>query len=184
MLKSFFEYVKKHKTFKWVHWNMINATYGFEAISNRYRILGGTPVEIEDQFKYDFPNILGLTYTYNFENDKPNGKLLNLALRNKITDKDALTGQLEAQAFETKDFLSLHMSTSRKVEIIDRILTLAENNQLRVEASSFKIYGLSVPGIFEIVRNNWILIALWSILMAILGMAIEPVVQKIFGTAN
>ncbi len=95
MLKEFYEFVKKHNTYNWVHWNMRNASYGFEAIHNRFRILGGNSRVIDDQFKFDLPEILGLIYTYKFEkHDKPSkGQLLNLSIRNSITYRDALTGK-------------------------------------------------------------------------------------------
>jgi len=184
MLKEFYEYVKRHSGYKWVHWNMRNASFGFEAIGNRFRILGGNPKAIDDQFKYDLPDIVGLIYTYNFEKHKKptQGQLLNLAIRNKVTTRDALTGKDEAEAFDKRDFLLLHMSTMRKLEIIDRLLTLEEKNKLKVDVWLFKACGLTIPGIIEIVRNNWILFLLWSLIMAILGMAMEPLVQHWFGT--
>ncbi|MEK8179537.1 hypothetical protein WMW71_04210 [Flavobacterium buctense] len=184
MLKEFFEFVKRHSTHNWVHWNMRNSSYGFEAIGNRYRILGGNGKEIEDQFKFDLPENLGLIYTYNFEKHKPSGQLLNLAKRNKISDRDALIGKDEAKSFEDRDYLKLHMSTSRKVEIIDRILTLEEKNKLKVNASIIKIYGLTPTGIFEIVRNNWILFLIWSLIVGFIGAAAEPIIQFISGTSN
>ncbi len=182
MLKSFFAFLKTHSTHYWVHWNMRNASYGFEAISNRYRILGEHPKDIEDQFKVDLPEVLGKVYTYNFENHKPDGQLLNLSNRNAVSTRDALKGKEEAEAFDNRDYLKLHMSTSRKVEIIDRILTLEEKGKLKVKASVFKIYGISPMGIFEMIRNNWILFLIWSVLIYLIGSAFEPVVQKYFGT--
>lgn len=186
MLKDFFDYLKRHQSHCWVHWNMRNASFGFEAINNRYRILGGTPRIIEDQFRYDLPEILGLIHTYQFEkHDHPTkGQLLNIAHRNKITSRDALKGADEATAFDSRDFLKLHMSTIRKVEIIDRVLTLQEKKKLKVNVSPITSCGLTPAGIIEIVRNNWILFTIWSLIMAILGMALEPVVQRLFGTSS
>lgn len=184
MLKEYFDFVNHHKTHKWVHWNMRNASYGFEAISNRYKILGGNPKSIEDQFKYDLPEILGNIYTYHFEKHKKptKGQLLNLTIRNGNTTRDALTGEDEALAFDQKDFLKLHMSTMRKVEMVDRILSLQEKRQLKVAVSIVKSCGLTPSGIIEIVRSHWLLFTIWSIVMAVLGMALEPVIQHVFGT--
>lgn len=184
MLKDFYLYMKKHHSYHWVHWNMRNANFGFEAIANRFRILGGKPKTIEDHLIFDLPEILGSIYTYRFEkHDNPSkGQLLNLSIRNKITINDALKGSDEAVAFNNKDFLKLHMSTIRKVEMIDRILTLQEKKQLKVNVNSFKSCGITPAGIVEIVQNNWILFTIWSIIMAIIGMALEPVVQNLVGT--
>lgn len=184
MLKDFYKYLKKHLNYKWVHWNMRNASFGFEAIANRFRILGGNPQQIDDQFKYDLPEILGHIYTYKFakHNEPTKGQFLNLCHKNLISTRDALTGKQEAEAFDGRDFLKLHMSSMRKVEMMDRILTLQEKNKLKNDVWLYKQCGLTPAGIIEIVRNNWILFVLWSLIMAIIGMALEPVVQNIFGT--
>lgn len=179
MLQEFYAYQKKHLTYNWVHWNMRNAVFGFEAIANRFRILGGNPKRIEDHFKFDLPDILRLLYTGRFEeHENPTkGQMLNLAIRNNITRKDALTGAEEGTAFDIKDFLQLHMSTMRKVEIIDRIISLEERKNLKTASSTVNTYGLTPEGIIEIVRNNWLLFAIWSVLMAVIGMALEQPIQ-------
>ena len=182
MLKDFYKFIKNHKTYNWVHWNMRNASYGFEAIFNRAQILKVTPSEIEDDFKFDFSDILGSIYTYGFEADKPFGKMLNLAKRNSVSERDALNGKGEADAFEKKEYLMLHMSTMRKVEIIDRILSLEESGQLKVNVSIREKYGLSPVGIIEIVKNNDFLLIIWSIVVFIAGAALEPIIQRLFHT--
>ena len=184
MLKDFYKYQKNHLNFKWVHWNMRNANFGFEAISNRFRILGGHPKQIDDQFKYDLPDILGLIHTYKFaKHDQPTkGQFLNLSIKNKISTRDALKGADEAKAFDDRDFLKLHMSTNRKVEMMDRILNLQEKKKLKTSAWLYQSCGITPAGIIEIVKNNWILFMIWSIIMAIIGMALEPVVQNLIGT--
>ena len=182
MLEEFYEFAKKHKDFKWIHWNMRDSNYGFEAIANRYRILGGEHFEIDEDRRYDFPRILGKIYTYGYEKNKPDGRLLNLANRNNITTIDALKGIDESTAFDNKEYLKLHKSTLRKVDIIDSIIDRANNEELKVSASKKHIYGLTIPGIIEIIKNNWVLIAIWTILFYILGAATEPIIQKLFGT--
>ena len=74
------------------------------------------------------------------------------------------------------------LNTVEKQEMIDRILTLEEKKKLKVNVWLYKACGITPAGIIEIVRNNWILFALWSLIMAIIGMALEPIVQRFFGT--
>ena len=50
MLKDFYAHLKKHQSYCWVHWNMRNANFGFEAIDNRFRILGGHPETLKINF--------------------------------------------------------------------------------------------------------------------------------------
>ncbi|WP_443938034.1 hypothetical protein [Pedobacter sp. MW01-1-1] len=178
MLKEFFSYIKSYPTYYWIHWNMRNSSYGFEAIGNRYRILGGNPKDLEDEFKIDLSDVLGEIYTFDFELHRPDGQLLNLCKRNRVSTRDALKRREEAEAFDKKEFLKLHMSTSRKVELIDSLLTLEEKGKLKVCSSKVKIYGLSPIGIFEMVRNNWILFLIWTIFIYILGVMLEPLVLK------
>lgn len=184
MLEEFYEFAKSHKDFKWIHWNMRDSNFGFDAIANRYRILGGEPFQIDDDRRYDFPRILGKIYTYDYEKNLPDGRLLNLANRNKISIKDALKGKEEADAFDNKEYLKLHKSSLKKVDIIESIIDRSDKNELKVEANKKQIYGLSISGIIEIVKNNWILIAIWTILIYILGAASEPLIQNFFGTSN
>jgi len=182
MLDEFYEFAKKHKDFRWIHWNMRDSNYGFEAIANRHRILGGTPFEIDEDRKYDFPRILGKIYTHGYEKNKPDGRLLNLANRNNITTIDALKGGDESAAFDNKEYLKLHKSTLRKVDIIDSIIDRTDKEELKVTSKKKHIYGLTISGIVEIIKSNWILIALWTLLFYVLGAATEPIIQRLFGT--
>lgn len=59
MLSQYFEFVQKHERYKWIHWNMRDSNYGFYAIENRYRVLGGQPIIIPDDKKIDLARNLG-----------------------------------------------------------------------------------------------------------------------------
>lgn len=39
MLEDFYEFVKESDEIVWLHWNMSNINYGFEALSHRYEVL-------------------------------------------------------------------------------------------------------------------------------------------------
>lgn len=53
MLDEYFGFVKQHEQFNWVHWNMRDIDYGFEAIEHRYSVLGGEPIPINNSHKFD-----------------------------------------------------------------------------------------------------------------------------------
>lgn len=184
MLNEFSNFVKKHSTSKWIHWNMRDSNYGFVAINNRIRILKGNQFEIPDDLKYDFPRIIGLIYTHGYEKNKPKGRLLNLAERNHISPINALTGAEEADAFDNKEYLKLHISTLRKVDIIDTIINRTETDSLKVCSSKKHIYGLTLPGIVSIIKETPWLLIIASILGYLIGAALEPIVQKIFHTGT
>lgn len=182
MLNEFSTFVRTYPAHKWIHWNMRDSNYGFEAINNRIRILDGQTFEIADDFKYDFPIILGQLYTYDYEKSEPKGRLLNLAERNNITTQTALTGADEATAFDNKEYLKLHISTLRKVDIIASMIHRVENDDLKVNTPRKHIYGFTVPGIIALVKETPWLLILAGIIGYLIGAALEPVVQNIFGT--
>ena len=77
----------------------------------------------------------------------------------------------------------MHKSTLRKVDIIESIINRTDKNELKVCVTAKHIYGLSIPGIIEIIKSNWLLILIWTLFFYILGAATEPLIQKLFGTA-
>ena len=181
MLEEFYKFVSDHKTHRWIHWHMRDSNYGFEAIQNRSRILGVPNIEtIENDFKYDLAIILKKIYSNNYEIDVPDGKLLNLAKRNKIDTRDVLTGKEEANAFEEKEYLQLHRSTLKKVYIISKIIERIEKNSLKVSAKKSQIYGTNITGLIQIIKNTWWIAIIWAIIIFILGAAAEPLIQKLF----
>lgn len=186
LLSKFFAFVRKYENYNWVHWNMKDANFGFEAINNRYRALGGRPTQIADEHKFDLRKIMDKLYTSDFETRDigGKGKLLHLAERNDIYLYRSMTGAEEAEAFEDREFLRIHISTVRKADIITEILERIDTGEIKVAIGKVRIYGLTIPGIAEIVRNNWLLIIIWSILIYVMGAATEPVVQRLFGTAK
>ena len=62
MLDEFYEYVHTHADYKWLHWNMRNIHYGFQAIAHRYKVLQGQPVEIYETNLYDLSRMLHAIY--------------------------------------------------------------------------------------------------------------------------
>ncbi|WP_293953849.1 MULTISPECIES: hypothetical protein [unclassified Sphingobacterium] len=173
MLNEFYEFAKERLKFKWIHWNMRDTNFGFEAISIRFRILGGSPLEIDIENRYDLPRILSKIYTYDYENHGESGKLLSLCARNEISFRDALSGKKEAEAFENRNYLALHKSTLNKVSIIESIIEKTENGSLKVKVKPKEIYGLTISGIREIVANNWILNLAWGIFIFFLGYLVQ-----------
>ena len=53
MLEGFYKYVRERGNVDWVHWNMRDINYGFAALEHRLSVLGGEPVKIDEQRKFD-----------------------------------------------------------------------------------------------------------------------------------
>jgi len=174
MLSEFFAFVRDHKSYTWIHWNMRDINYGFEAIENRFVVLGGIPESINDENKIDMArmlvNLFGLRYI-------GHPRLEKLVEKNGITKKDFLSGAEEAKAFENKEYVRLHQSTLRKVDIINTIVERTAEGSLKTNAKFIEIYGLSPQGIFELAKDNWLV----SIIFTVLGLIVGSVLSNLLG---
>lgn len=177
MLKEFFEFVTQHMQYNWVHWNMRDINYGFEAIENRYQVLGGKPTHIDDSKKFDLARLLVDMYGLRYIGHPRLEKLIE---KNGIGKKDFLAGAEEANCFEKKEFVRLHQSTLRKVDILNTILEKIEDGVLKTNAKLREIYGLSPQGIFEMVKDNWFLSIAVSTFTLILGGIIGAYIAKMW----
>lgn len=166
MLTEFFKYAKEHKEYKWIHWNMRDMNYGFKAIENRYLVLGGTPFYIPDTNKIDLSRLLIQYYGVGYIDHPRMEKLIDY---NHISAKDFLSGADEAIAFENKEYVKLHMSTLRKVDVFANILNRVINNKLKVKSKWYEMYGLSFQGIFNYCREKWWIQLIWSAILLLLG---------------
>ena len=153
LLESFFQFVKEHSNYFWVHWNMRDINYGFSALEHRFEILGGTPHIIQDNSKYDLSRILHQRFGKNYA---PHPRLEKIMEMNEITSKNFLTGGEEADAFKEKKYLKLHQSTLRKVDIFDCILSRLEEDNLNVATSNKEIYGNCIVGYIEKTFKHWL----------------------------
>ena len=138
MLDAYFSHVGSHRTVKYLHWNMRDINYGFAAIEHRYRVLGGDPVVIADDRKFDLARILIGIYGVGYIGHP---RLQNLILINNIKPRDMLNGEQEAHAFENRNFVALHQSTLRKVDILANIAGRAHDRSLRTNTSRWEMHG-------------------------------------------
>lgn len=147
LLDDFFSYVRENRNHAfWVHWNMRDINYGFPAIEHRYRVLGGDPTEIPDERKIDLARLLVGLFGKRYAGHP---RLTSIVKMNKITDRDFLNGEGEAAAFKNRDFLNLHRSTLRKVDVIASLFDLASQKRLKTSAPLWDKYGGSVRLFWE-----------------------------------
>ncbi|MBO3705455.1 MAG: hypothetical protein J5X21_03490 [Candidatus Accumulibacter sp.] len=152
MLDEFFDFVRTHQNFTWMHWNMRDINYGFQAIEHRYTVLGGTPTRVEESRKFDLARELIAIYGVGYIGHP---RLENLVEKNKITNRDFLVGAQEAAAFENKEFVRLHQSTLRKVDILANIAERAANDSLSTNATWRERYGFHPSVIVELIKEHW-----------------------------
>src|SRR5690554_495088 len=167
MLREYFDFAQKHSTFKWIHWNMRDINYGFEAIQYRATVLGIKKLfEIPDDKKFDLARILIDIYGKKYA-DHP--RLVSILKQNKISSKNWLNGDEEATAFENKEFVKLHQSTLAKVDVFENIIKLTAEGQLKTKSKLTDIYGISPQGVFEMAKDNWLYSLIFFLISALLG---------------
>jgi len=166
MLKLFICFLKEHKNFYWIHWNMRDINFGFEAINHRCKILDVEIEEINDDKKLNLAKALTDIYGAKYI-DHP--RFENLRKYNNITGKSYLMGDGELEAFKNKKFKKLNLSTHRKVEILSAIFDKLSSKKLKHKANILDIYGASPQGFLDFVKENPVGFIIWNIVLLILG---------------
>ena len=158
ILDNYFTFLKIHGKCKYIHWNMRDRAFGFQALEHRYEVLGGTPYMLQDDNKFDLARILvslyGLAYAPHTSLSGRKGRLMSICEMNKITDKDALQGAEEAQAFVENDFLKLDRSTLRKLDMLANIFERVHANKLVTNAKFLDKYALHPIIIIELIKKH------------------------------
>lgn len=151
MLDAFYLHVGSHKGMKYLHWNMRDINYGFAALEHRFRVLGGTPVVIEDGKKIDLARLLIDIYGVGYIGHP---RLETLLAKNSIKPRDFLTGPQEAEAFEKRNFVDLHQPTLRKVDVIANLAERAHSRQLKTNTTWWEMHGGRVRTVLNWMAEN------------------------------
>lgn len=168
MLEEFFNYAKNHEDCTWLHWNMRDANYGFEALEHRFRIHGEEPFVIPEALRFDLARVLIELYGVNYIGHP---RLEMLAGKNDISTRDFLNGEKEARAFEDGKYVALHRSTLRKVDIISDIASRAVDDTLATDAKLKEIYGSYLVCLMEKGKGHplYFLLCLLAAIAGVIG---------------
>lgn len=138
MLTAFFGHLGNHQGMKYMHWNMRDINYGFQAIEHRFIVLGGGPHILEDNYKTDLSRLLIDIYGVGYIGHP---RLETLLEKNHIAPRDFLKGADEARAFEEQNYVALHQSTLRKVDVISNIAGRAHDCNLKTNTTWWEMHG-------------------------------------------
>jgi hypothetical protein len=152
MLDRFYEFVQSRQHYSWIHWNMRDVNYGFAALEHRYRVLGGKPIMISEDKKFDLSRALVDLYGVNYIGHP---RLEAIIQKNKITAKDFLTGAQEAEAWEKKDFVRLHQSTLRKADTLANLFERTSDKSLKTNSSWAAQHGFTPSVLAELAKEHW-----------------------------
>lgn len=178
MLGDFYKFIKYNNSCFWLHWNMRNETYGFQAIEHRYKVLGGEPIEVPDCNKRDLSRMIKDIYGSSYIQGDP--KFIKLIEKNNYSRKDVLTGAEEAQAFVNHKYLDLQHSTLKKVDYFCYILDEIKNKTLKTDAKWYHRLT-SMKAFLEIIKENLIyslLVIIGTVLSVFLP--IKDILNKIY----
>jgi hypothetical protein len=172
MLADFYKYIGQFQGMKYIHWNMRNINYGFHAIEHRYRVLGGDPVIISDDKKIDLARILIDIYGRDYISHP---RLEELMVKNSIMFLDFLRGAQEAEAFDERNFVALHQSTLRKVDVLATIATLAHDRHLETKTTWWAMHGGRLRMVCNWIAENRMIafaISIISLAVGIVGVLV------------
>lgn len=135
MLEDFYAYVKSHENYYWLHWNMENVVFGFQALEHRYRVLtGNLAPKISDSKKYALASLISSVYGKNYV-DHP--RMLKLMELNGGIAQDFLSGADEFEAFKNREFCKIHKSTMRKIRFFHLVFNRLAERKLKTARSNW-----------------------------------------------
>lgn len=169
MLRRFFEFAqtRDHDSI-WIHWNMTNINFGFEALEHRYRVLTGeVPFHINEKNRHNVSKLISRRYGTNYVKDP---KMLNLMELNGGRNRSFLKGDEEVSAYKAKEFVKMHNSTICKVYFFKFVFTKLVTNRLRTETNQWrhKINELYQNPIVQVLAMIGVLGTIASLVMTII----------------
>jgi hypothetical protein len=167
MLKAFYKFMRNHiANYKWIHWNMRDANFGFQAIEHRARCLNVSDIaQISDVNKIDLAVLLKDYYGTNYAQHP---RMMNLLKKNALMSDRILSGEEEANAFNNHHYSKLHQSTLAKVEAFSQIFNMICDGTLKTDATKKDMYGGRIQYWCDAVISKWwIKMILWFIPIAI-----------------
>lgn len=154
---------------------MRDENFGFYALEHRYRVLGGKPFELQDDRKVDLARELVTLYGRNYapHNDSKGrkGRIMALADLNNESDQDALPGADEAAAFVNAEYIKMHQSTLRKLDLFANFFERTHDKTLKTSSSWWDRNGASPVVILEAMKEH----PFYSGIVVLSPLAIAPV---------
>lgn len=172
LLRSFNSFVKNNRDCKWVHWDMNDVHFGFEAIKHRYCVLidqdGKDFQEIQNHNRINLNVLLKEIYGGNYEKEP---QLENLMKTNNggAAKSGHLTLEDEAQAFKNLNFPSILESLRCKVNFLLEVIDKTISGNLKVSIRYF-VNKVRAFVTHPITATIAIFLTLLSIILKVVGL--------------
>ncbi len=168
MLEAYFQHLNNNRDKLYVHWNMNDTVYGFEAIRNRYsQITGQHGIGIPSDQLFDLDDLVEKKYGKHYASHP---KLYDLARINRYSMLGFRSGKDEAELFKQAAFFENKLSTIRKVHIIANILEDFLSDRLLTDNRKFAtlVRRIEENTIYKVIAIIVTLATLASVVWAIL----------------
>lgn len=152
MLDRYFMFIGSRQHCNFIHWNMRDVAYGFAAIEHRSRVLGGTPILLSEDRRFDLSRAFVALYGTNYIGHPRLEKIIEL---NRVSALDFLPGKAEAKAWDDKEFVKLHRSTLRKVDVMANLFQRSVEKTLKVRTNWLEQNGFSLAVLGEYAKEHW-----------------------------
>lgn len=140
MLEDFNEFIKNHQDALWIHWNMNNINYGFEALEHRYKVLTKNNLfKVSDIKKFNLSKMILAIYGKDCV-DHP--RMSNLMQLNGGYHRNYLSGEEEVDAFKKQEYIKLHNSTIGKAKWFESMYKKLQKGKINTTRSNW-IYKLN-----------------------------------------
>jgi hypothetical protein len=140
-LKAFNDFVKRHSQNLWLHWDMKNIKFGFEAIKHRFEKLFSGLRERREEIplnnRINIRQLLESMYGEKFA--ITDDKLASIMKENngRILDQQYLTLDRESMEFERKNYTAVINSLDCKVDFLCRAVIQLNRKKLKVVNKNF-----------------------------------------------
>jgi hypothetical protein len=132
MLDSFYAFVRQHPDHYWLHWNMRDTTFGFPALLNRQKALGGRAAPIAEHYRIDLASRIVDLYGDNYAD--PKRRLVDLAAHNGLALTHIIDGKVQAERLDSRDFASVTRSMLNRLDILYAVAIKANEGTLKTRA--------------------------------------------------
>lgn len=178
MLSDFFGFVETNNSRMWLHWNMRDSIYGFQALEHRFQVLKGKPFKLPNTQKLSIADLFKDLYGPNYIE---NPKMTKLMDKNFLKPLNFLSGSEEAQAFKDNKYHNLSMSTAGKVRMFSQMVDLAIDDTLKTNTKKIELYGIGLEAKWHYFKETkWFLTVSW-LTTTIIGTLIGYFLPKFFG---
>ncbi len=135
MLEKFYDFVKNLQNPLWLHWNMSNINFGFEAIAHRYKVLTKKDAPtIQDTSKYNLSWMILQIYG---KDCVDNPRMPNLMDLNGGRPRDVLLGEDEVKAFQNQEYIKLHKSTMSKANWFESMYYKLQKRKIKTTRTNW-----------------------------------------------